>query len=307
MNTEQTAFPHTINPSFSGHQTFPFRYTWLKKGIDAVLADPTVFSSDEATVMLGVGKNMVASIRHWCRVAGLIEVDTYQRRHLVPTSLGAAIFADDGFDPYLDNPATLWLIHWRVTTNVSQATAWFWAFNFLNQNEFTRASFASGLEEWIGQRNQSKRPVSPKTLDRDVNCFIRTYCQARPDKKKVIEDTFDCPLVELNLIAELPGGVYQFHRGAKLMLPNEVVAATTLAFWDARFPARDVLPFSELMYAPLSPGRVFKLDEDAMAQYLDSLEQVSDGALIYDETANLKQVYRHKDIKPMELLQRYYG
>ena len=61
------------------------------------------------------------------------------------------------------------------------------------------------------------------------------------------------------------------------------------------------------MYAPLSPGRVFKLDEDAMAQYLDSLEQVSDGALIYDETANLKQVYRHKDIKPMELLQRYYG
>ena len=62
-----------INLSFSGHETFPFRYTWLKKGVDAVLQDPSAFASERATVTLGVGKNMVNSIRHWCLATGLIK------------------------------------------------------------------------------------------------------------------------------------------------------------------------------------------------------------------------------------------
>jgi hypothetical protein len=60
-------------PSFSGHETFPFRYAWLKKGVDAVSQDPLVFSDDRAMIKLGVGKNMVRSIRHWCLAARLIE------------------------------------------------------------------------------------------------------------------------------------------------------------------------------------------------------------------------------------------
>src|SRR5438874_13042824 len=42
--------------SFSGHQTFPFRYTWLPKGVHALRRDPTVFSKPDAMVELGVGK-----------------------------------------------------------------------------------------------------------------------------------------------------------------------------------------------------------------------------------------------------------
>ena len=70
---EHSTSPYLINPSFSGHQTFPFRYTWLKKGVDAVMDNPNVFTDDDAPVILGVGKNMVSSIRHWCSVSGLIE------------------------------------------------------------------------------------------------------------------------------------------------------------------------------------------------------------------------------------------
>ena len=55
-----------IQHSFSGHETFPFRYPWLKKGFDAVRENPGVFSCDDAITTLGVGKNMVSSIRHWC-------------------------------------------------------------------------------------------------------------------------------------------------------------------------------------------------------------------------------------------------
>ena len=75
---EHTTPLYLTNPSFSGHQTFPFRYTWLKKGVDAVRKDATIFSSKDASVTLGVGKNMVDSIRYWCRVSNLIKIEKNQ-------------------------------------------------------------------------------------------------------------------------------------------------------------------------------------------------------------------------------------
>ena len=202
-----TTAPQTINPSFSGHQTFPFRYTWLKKGIDAVTENPTIFSSENASVTLGVGKNMVSSIRHWCRVSGLIEEKIGQRTELDATHLGKTIFGNnnkEGLDPYLEDPATLWLIHYQIATNPDQATSWYWAFNVLRGNQFTPSLFTRDVYKWA-QQQQSMRLVSENTLRRDVNCFIRTYCQSR-DSDSLVEETFDCPLVELNLIAELPDG-----------------------------------------------------------------------------------------------------
>ena len=266
---------------------------------------------------------MVAAIRHWCRASGLIEVDTgareqlfmsiaekttsHQNTKLVPTALGKAIFAKDGYDPYLDDPATLWLIHWQIATNINQATAWYWAFNISRGNQFTPHIFARELYKWAQQKRKSMRPISDNTLRRDVNCFIRTYCQARYTDA-IAEETLDCPLVELNLIAELPdGNGYEFQRGDKKTLPIEIVAWTLDTFWKSYFSRREALPFSELMYAPSSPGRVFRLDEDTMTLYLENLGQLTGDALQYDETAGLKQVYRHKDLNQMELLERYYG
>ena len=306
--SEHTPTPYLTNPSFSGHQTFPFRYTWLKKGVDAVRDKPTIFSSEDASVTLGVGKNMVSSIRHWGSVAGLIRTDTYERGRLVPTPLGKAIFDDkDGFDPYLDDPATLWLIHWQISTNINQATAWYWAFNILRENQFVTDTFKKELYEWTRQQKETMRPVSDNTLQRDVNCFIRTYCQSR-HTAAIVEESFDCPLVELNLIVELPNGDgYEFQRGEKETLPIEVFAAMLIAFWDARFSDRDAMSFRELMYAPISPGRIFRLDEDTMTLYLERLEHLTDGVLRYDETADLKQVYRSGNLNPMELLERYYA
>lgn len=304
---------HTTSPyfSFSGHQTFPFRYTWLKKGVDAIKQDPTVFSSEDASVTLGVGKNMVASIRHWCTVARLIKkAEDIQHKGFTLTTLGETIFDDQtGLDPYLEDPATLWLIHWQIATNINQATAWYWAFNVLKRNQFVLPTFKEELREWTQHQKESTRSFSDNTLQRDVNCFIRTYCQSRHHSNTAVaEETFDCPLVELNLISELPDtNGYEFQRGGKEFLPNEVFTATLLAFWDAHCPKREALPFSELMYTPLSPGRIFRLDEDTTTAYLESLNDVTNGVLQYDETAGLKQVYRYKDLNPIELLKKHYG
>ena len=323
---EHTTSPYLTNPSFSGHQTFPFRYTWLKKGVDAVKENPTIFSSKDASVTLGVGKNMVDSIRYWCGVSGLIKIKSSQRhldlrekrgarqpRQLDLTDLGKTIFGDKnrkGFDPYLEDPATLWLIHWKIASNINQATSWYWAFNVLKRNQFTLSTFKEELSEWTRQQKASMRPVSPTTLHRDVNCFIRTYCQSRHNSNAAVaEETFDCPLVELDLIAELSdNNGYEFQRGEKETLPIEIFAATLIAFWDVRFSQRETLSFSELMYEQLSPGRLFRLDEDTMVIYLETLEQLTNGALAYGESEGLKQVYRRKDlINPMEFLEEYYG
>ena len=305
---EHSKSPYLINPSFSGHQTFPFRYTWLKKGVDAVMDNPNAFTDEDAPVTLGVGKNMVSSIRHWCSVAGLITTNGNQQGRFVPTIFGKAIFDDnEGFDPYLNDPATLWLIHWQIATNINQATAWYWAFNILKKNQFARIAFTEEMYEWAKQQKKSMRSFSDNTLQRDVNCFIRTYCHSRNDAA-VVEESFDCPLVELNLIAELPEGEgYELQRGEKETLPIEIFTTTLIAFWISQFTERDALPFKELMSAPLSPGRIFRLDEDTMTTYLEKLKQLTDGALQYDETADLKQVYRHRDINPMQPLERYYG
>jgi len=100
-----------VQHSFSAHETFPFRYSWLKKGFDAVQEDPSVFLRDDAITTLGVGKNMVRSIRHWCLTAGVL-AEGRDGGALRPTDLGILLLADDGLDPYLEDPATLWILHW---------------------------------------------------------------------------------------------------------------------------------------------------------------------------------------------------
>lgn len=282
---------------------------WLKKGVDAVMDDPNVFASEEATVTLGVGKNMVASIRHWCQTAGLIKPKHDAQRGLKVTSLGEAILAEDGLDPYLDDPVTLWLIHWQIARERDRATTWFWAFNVFNQLEFTSDSLTNGVMDWAERHKKSTRPLSANTIKRDVNCFIRTYCPSPSLKKNaVLEDTFECPLVELNLIVKLADeNRYQFQRCAKLTLPGEVVAWAIARFWEEqRFSNKDNLSFSELMYAESSPGRVFKLDEDSMTLYLERLDAITDRTFQYDETAGLKQLFRRGNVDSIKLLEEAY-
>ena len=129
--------------SFSGHETFPFRYTWLRKAIDQVRSDSSGFLAPDAMVDLGVGKNMVRSIRHWGITCGVIEEDpTISRnrgRHLRPTDLGYQLLSDEGWDPYLEDPATTWLLHWRLCCTADRATTWYWVFNHLPQPEFSKA------------------------------------------------------------------------------------------------------------------------------------------------------------------------
>ena len=42
--------------------------------------------------------------------------------------IGNALFGPTGWDPYLENPGTLWLLHWHLVNRWERASTWFLAF-----------------------------------------------------------------------------------------------------------------------------------------------------------------------------------
>lgn len=56
-----------VKYSFSGHESFACKSLWLKKGYDFVVQNRD-FNAPDAVIYLGVGKNMVSSIRYWLKV-----------------------------------------------------------------------------------------------------------------------------------------------------------------------------------------------------------------------------------------------
>lgn len=298
---------HTF--SFSGHETFVFRYTWLKKAVDAVKADPKVFGREDSIVTLGVGKNMVRSIRHWGLATGVLQEEPKSRGTEIGVSrFGDFLFGDgssNGVDPFLEDPNTLWLLHWSLLTNAARSTTWQWAFNRLPSNEFTRESLYQSLEDELLRLNL--RPPSENTLRRDIEVFVRTYLSARSTRGGTVEDSLDCPLTELGLLEEFSGtNLLNIRRGPKSTLSRRVFAFCLLDFWNKTAPATKTLAFSEVAYSRDSPGVVFKLDENSIIEYLETLETATDGALGYVESAGLKQVYRQNSPDGFTWLSTHY-
>ncbi|HEX3557908.1 MAG TPA: DUF4007 family protein [Pyrinomonadaceae bacterium] len=292
--------------SFSGHETFVFRYGWMKKAVDAAADDPHVFTRDDAIVTLGVGKNMVRSIRHWGLATGVVEEEAKSRGAVIqPTTFGLFLFGPGGQDQFLEDPNTLWLLHWNILSNPQRCTTWHLAFNAVPSNEFTRDQLIHLIEEEIRRRNPKAMP-SGNTLKRDVDVFLRAYIPARSSRGTVAEDSLDCPLVELQLIEEVAGsGVFRIRRGPKTTLSDSMFVYALIDFWD-RTSQLDTLAFTEVAYGKGSPGIAFKLDENSLAERLDRLERVTNGDLLYTETAGLKQVYRKRRRQKFEYLEAYY-
>jgi hypothetical protein len=302
------SFVPSIGHSFSGHETFSLRYGWLKKAVDAALADPDAFHRDDAVVTLGVGKNMVRSIRHWALATRVLEEEPGTRGARVrPSSFGNLLFGLEGRDPYLEDPSSLWLLHWQLVTNEPRASTWFWAFHKCWLAELSRESFTEALRDEI-RRMELSRPPTAGSLRRDVDAFFRTYVPTRPEPGTVAEDGLECPLTELALIVDIPGtGLYRLRRGPKRSLDDRIFAYALADFWERWRPAHETLAFSDIAYAPGSPGNAFKLDENSLIDRLELLESVTEGHLTYVETAGLKQVYRRGQVPAADLLERCYA
>lgn len=305
---QRTALHRQPRFSFSGHQTFPFRYSWLPKGVLAVKEQPDLFFREDALVTLGVGKNMVDSIRFWCEALGLIDVDGKGREaQLAP--LGEFLFGRDlrskGVDPYLEDPATLWLLQWQLASRPDLASTWHLAFTRWGRNVFTRDQLSTWILEIAKQSTATKS--SANSIKRDVDVFLRTYIPARQDRRRPLEDSFDCPLGELGLIRQLDDGFYQFNQGAKPSLPVEILAFALLEFWQESAVGQATLNVERILYDAGSPGAAFNLSDKALVAMLEDLP--ADSGLRYDETAGLRVVQLVKKSvlnNPHQQLDSYY-
>ncbi|MCY3604751.1 MAG: DUF4007 family protein [Gammaproteobacteria bacterium] len=292
-------FQEGYRPHLTGHQTFPLRYGWLKKVFDEVSATETqdenksVFLHESAIARFGVGKNMVASMRHWASAAGII-VEARDSPHIRTTKLGRLLFGSRGFDLYMENPATLWLIHWHLAAR-TQKTTWFWAFNYFPAQTFEREQLIDGIQRIASLLNWTR--VSSTTIRKDVACFIRTYVAQQPPKQSLSDGFLESPLTELGLVkANGPSNGFRFVRGPKMTLDDGVFAYALLDFWSRYSGNTATLSFEAIAHEPGGPGRVFLLDENHVADRLATLEDVTKGMLRWNETAGLKQVVRDPDL-----------
>lgn len=279
-------------PQFSGHETFPLRYGWLKKAFDAVFTNESnpnnnksVFLDDNAIAAFGVGKNMVASMRHWATSAGFIHKNGMQT-----TALGKLIFETNGLDPYLEYPSTLWLIHWFLCGH-PEKTTWFWVFNHFYSESFERDHLVSGLEKLAKERSWNK--VASATAKRDVECFVRTYAAKSTTNKASYEDVLECPLVELGLIKPIgKRDGFRLVRGSKSSLDIGVFLFALIDFWERFSPNTNTLSFEAIAHEPGSPGRVFLLNENDLFDYFVDIQDKTNEVFRWSETAGLKQVIR---------------
>jgi hypothetical protein len=225
---------------------------------------------------------------------------------LQPTELGTLLLADDGLDPYLEDPATLWVLHWKIASNRVRATTWFWTFSHFNEPEFTREVLASALFKWT--QSLPGKHVAETSLKRDVEVFLRTYVPSRTSRTDLAEDTLDCPLTELRLITQPGDGrAYRFQRGTQRGLPGGILLYAVLHFWESFAPAAETLALHDIARQPGSPGRIFKIDESLLVERLEGIETATDGKLSYGETAGLRQLYRRESISPAEALAEAYA
>jgi hypothetical protein len=304
---------------FAGHETFTLRYGWLKKAVDAVATTESVadfdtnsiFNNEHSIADFGVGRNMVQSIRHWALAARVIAFEPTHSgsSRLLVTELGRIIFGDFG-DPYLEHPASLWLIHWHLAATPARTTTWYWAFNELNEASFDRDLLVQRLTKRIEDLRQSGRlkesRLSQMTIRRDVECFVRTYL-VKTQSKGLHEENLESPLSELSLVQMMGVGAgFQFRRGPKPTLPNEVFLYGLLSYWRDLYPTRREFSVEALSHDPGSPGRVFLLDEESMADRLSNMADLTAGAIRWDESTGMRQVYAH-DLAAVDPLDNIRG
>ena len=288
-------YRENYSPQFSGHETFPLRYGWLKKAFDRVAEtedqgdNRAACWDDDAIARFGVGKNMVASMRHWGKAARVIEEPA--PNSVRTTELGRLIFGPKGLDPYMEHPATLWLIHWQLAAREDKTT-WFWAFSHYPAITFERDGFVKRLNRLANDRNWSR--AANATIRNDVACFIRTYVARQPSGKTGHDDALESPLTELGLIKALgKKDGFRFVRGPKSTLGHGVFTCALIEFWSRYAPKAASLSFEAIAHAPGGPGRVFQFDENDVADRLAALDETTAGALRWSETAGLKQVVRN--------------
>ena len=281
-------------PQFSGHETFPLRQLWLAKFARLLRraereGQKAPLNGTDAIVELGVGKNMVASMRFWAKACGIVDAEENL------TELGKLVFggADtNGIDPYCASMATVWLLHWNLASKPDAFTPIWYLFNCINQPTLDREGFTKGMAE-LSEENGWR--TTALTLRRAQECVLRSYLPRMAGKGHT-EDFIEPLLAGLNLLETTDTrDVFAIPRAARRSLPDEIFVYALLEYWESLPVHSASIDFTRIAYDFGAPGRVFKLDPDSIVLRLQRLSELTDGALEWTEQAGLRQIIRRRD------------
>ena len=258
---------------FGGHETFPVREGWLTKGLRLIEHEPQSLDAADAADRLGVGRNMVKSIRHWLLVTGLTGRPKRQQP-MELTSLGKLILE---VDPYMIEPASWWALHANLVIRTDRAVTWSWFFNTFGRDRFDRMTCVDQISRHVA--GHEIRPPRRDTLNRDILCLLSSYAQPVPSNREDPEEGRDSPFRELGLLTHYTeSDTYLLNRGAKQVPPAALAYAIALRYGaDDGEPAE--IPVAAALAVAGGPGRVFALDGDGLSTLIDIAEDALGGDL----------------------------
>ncbi len=289
--------------SFSGHESFICKQFWLKKVFDFVV-DQKNFNDETAVIDLGVGKNMVASLRFWGRAFGILnDNDT-------PTPIAEYLFGEEGKDIYLEDLGTVWLLHYYLIKN-NKASIYNFVFNEFRKEriDFTKEQ----LHAFLKRRCEELYPnaYNVNTINSDISVFTRNYLKPEKDDKVEVEDDFSGVLIDLDIVKSYKQRKdddktivqwYKIETQDRIDLPYQIVLYSILE----NYKDQKTITFRELLTGNNSPGVIFVLNADGL---YNKLKQITDNykKVVYTETAG-NQILQFKSvIDPKDILNDYYG
>lgn len=288
---------------FRAHESFFIRKGWLYKGLKNVIDCPDIFSNKnkKGTDNLGIGTNMVRSLRYWLQVVGLTtegKTGTNQRMEQKLTNLAKTIWEKDR---YMEEIGTICLLHYKLATNKEKATAWYYFFNEFNLIEFDKKDFVTALSNYA---NINGEEVASSSYESDFDCLMNTYISRIKlnSKKDNPESNIDCPIGELNLIdiVDNKGKIYRKSQSAKKMLHRLIL----LSIIVDNAKGKKEIRISSILNEAGNIGKLFNLDIISLTYYLDKLQQY--GYIRVIRTAGLDVVQIKTDMNFYDCVLAYY-
>lgn len=291
--------------TFARHETFHIRTGWLRKGLNAINKNNHIFlETIEAMEELGLGKNMINSLRYWLVATELTE-ETYSGNYKIqkPKELAKIIME---YDEYFEDPATYWLIHFNLVRNKEMATTWFWFFNYFNYMEFDKETFIERLVSFI--KRTGEEPPAISSLENDFNVLTNMYTYKVNDdsyflKKKDYDpekELLKSPFVELRLLMETNDNNLKINRPNLDNLPIKIFYYCFLKTLEKDQTSINV---EEILNKENSVGKVFKLNPNLLYQFLERLQELK--FIRLDKHAGLNSVTILKEDKK-NILKEYY-
>ena len=292
--------------SFGRNETFNLRYSWLNKGLKEFKENTNIFVSDAAPLVLGVGKNMVNSIKYWL---GAYQIIDFSTDTAVQTDFGELI---DKYDPYLENPATLWLLHWKLCTNPDNATFYYWFFNYFKKTKFTKIELINEVVEWLDDKGCKK--ISPSTIDRDTLLLLKTFSNSSEETKN-FEESLENPFYALNLLSKNTDGSYSTIYEPRESINIQVLGMCLIEVFEStevndllnQSAKRLQMPIGEFLYEIPSITKIFRINETYFYQLLEELISEYPNVFSFTDTAGQKIIeLKDPSVTPSFFIEQMY-